>query len=57
MPDPRYGKMCVIRALKAILKDSKATVKQRLDAAHLIATINGWEKPKERKGKTGELLE
>jgi hypothetical protein len=45
MPDINYGRMFVIRAMRDILKNPKATVKQKLEAARMIAMLNGWDKP------------
>lgn len=57
MLDYRYGRVAVIRALNKILADPTSTTKQKLEAARLVAQINGWlEEKKPQESKLNDLL-
>lgn len=51
MADYKYGRVAVIRALNKILADPGSSTKQKLEAAKLVAQINGWVSDKKEEIK------
>lgn len=50
-----YGKRLLIQQLKSIMEDSKASIAQKLQAAKLIAEVQGWTNKKHKKINTNLL--